>query len=79
MLTIDSGGLQKEAHFFQRSRVTLRDETDWVEAGANVLVGAHRGTILKAAERMSQRLIERGELFGIVSSAEKIVTEMVRI
>jgi UDP-GlcNAc3NAcA epimerase len=48
----DSGGVQKEAYFFQRPCVTLRDETEWVETlenGCNVLAGADCERIVAAA------------------------------
>lgn len=44
----DSGGLQKEAYFFKKPCVTLRDETEWVElleCGYNALAGAKYDTI----------------------------------
>ncbi|MDQ7047704.1 MAG: UDP-N-acetylglucosamine 2-epimerase (non-hydrolyzing) [Sulfurovum sp.] len=45
----DSGGLQKEAFFFQKPCITLRDETEWVELienRFNVLAGADKDKIL---------------------------------
>ena len=49
LVMTDSGGLQKEAFFFGKNCVTLRDETEWVELienNYNVLVGAE-GTKIK--------------------------------
>lgn len=56
LVMTDSGGLQKEAYFFKKQCITLRDETEWVElveSGANVLVGANEKKILNAAKEVS--------------------------
>jgi len=52
----DSGGLQKEAYFFEKQCITLRDETEWVElveCGANSLVGANKEKIIQACKNNS--------------------------
>ena len=49
LVMTDSGGLQKEAYFFGKPCITLRDETEWVELvelGVNTLVGADKEKII---------------------------------
>lgn len=51
VILTDSGGVQKEAFFYQVPCITMRDETEWVETvelGWNVLVGASYENIMKA-------------------------------
>lgn len=57
LVMTDSGGLQKEAFFFNRHCITLRDETEWVELvrhGVNTLVGADKDKILAAYENQGR-------------------------
>lgn len=47
----DSGGLQKEAYFFAKPCITMRDETEWVELvenGFNTIVGSDTQKIVDA-------------------------------
>lgn len=72
----DSGGLQKEAFFFGKPCITLREETEWVgleEGGFNVLAGADRELILEAERNMTQKVDYGTDLYGDGRAGEKIV------
>lgn len=54
LVITDSGGLQKEAFYFQKCCITAREETEWVElveSGCNILTGADKDKMVDAIER----------------------------
>jgi len=76
----DSGGLQKEAFFFSKPCVTLREETEWVElceSGANLLVGSHANRVVQGFHEMLGRQTEfRTDLYGGGQAAKRVVKAM---
>jgi UDP-GlcNAc3NAcA epimerase len=76
----DSGGLQKEAYFFGRRCVVLRDETEWtelVEGGSNVLAGADREKIVAHATSFLGRPVPpAAPLYGDGHAGERIVSAL---
>ena len=76
MVMTDSGGLQKEAFFFSKPCITLRDETEWVELvdnGFNVLVGADRKKILQAFYTYTFHTNFDIDLYGGGKASQKII------
>jgi UDP-GlcNAc3NAcA epimerase len=73
----DSGGLQKEAYFFQKPCITLRDETEWVElveVGANKITGANKKCILDSIHQVEGWKIPNKPIYGDGNSSEKIAS-----
>jgi len=74
MIATDSGGVQREAYYFAKPCITLRDETEWtetVEAGWNLLVGADSRKIVDAWFQF-QPPAEHPPVLGDGTAAEKI-------
>lgn len=68
LVMTDSGGLQKEAFFFKKPCITLRDETEWrelVDHGFNKLAGADKERIkMLFSESIHQKLNFDVNLYG---------------
>jgi UDP-GlcNAc3NAcA epimerase len=82
LVITDSGGLQKEAYFFRKFCVTMREETEWTElvkGGFNFLAGADRQKIVQFSKRNIDRIIENpGNYYGYGNAGEVIVETILK-
>ena len=79
MVLTDSGGLQKEAYFFNKFCITLRDQTEWVElveAGANEITGADTEKIMASFHKNKEVVIKPQLLYGNGDAARKIAAKL---
>ncbi len=75
MIITDSGGVQKEAYFFQKPCVILRDETEWVElleSGTSILANADKEKILKSVKYLLNAELKFTNIFGDANASEFI-------
>ena len=83
LIMTDSGGLQKEAYFFEKKCVTLREQTEWtelVDCGCNVLAGADTTKIISCVDDMLSRKTDFSQpLYGDGHSGEFIVKKLMSV
>ncbi|MBW7941834.1 MAG: UDP-N-acetylglucosamine 2-epimerase (non-hydrolyzing) [Candidatus Kuenenia stuttgartiensis] len=76
----DSGGVQKEAFFFEKPCVILRPETEWVEIvenNAGIIADADFNDIINAYESLSATKVAFPRLFGEGQAARFILGKIV--
>ena len=80
MVITDSGGVQKEAFFFSKNCITLREQTEWVELvenGVNILVGSDKLKLKYAFELFTTKIFNSSiNFYGNGDAAEKTAKEI---
>lgn len=75
----DSGGVQKEAYFFEKQCLVLRDETEWqelVEHGTNIIVGANATKLIEGVNSLNKDHDYSVPFYGNGQSANKVIDKL---
>ena len=82
LILTDSGGVQKEAYFYQKPCIIMRAETEWVELVQNgnaVVVDADKEGIITAYDELSKKTdFTYPQFYGDGKAAMFICNEMVK-
>ena len=82
LVITDSGGLQKEAYFFSKPCVTIRNETEWSELlqfGCNKLAGADEEKIISCVDEMlNYKFSSKQGIYGQGNAATEIIRAIVK-
>jgi UDP-GlcNAc3NAcA epimerase len=83
LVITDSGGMQKEAYFFEKYCITLRNETEWLELlnhGYNFLSTSNQLKIISLYKEIVAKnaMLQKTSLYGNGDASEKIV-EFLRV
>ena len=82
LVITDSGGLQKEAYFFNKFCITTRNQTEWTELlenGYNIVVGANSKKLIKSVKFFESLQFDKSiELYGDENIKKKIVKKIIK-
>ena len=82
LVMTDSGGVQKEAFYFEKPCVILRPETEWVElveCGTAIIANADENKIKKAfTDLVSKKGLQFPKLYGDGHAAEFICDQLIK-
>jgi UDP-GlcNAc3NAcA epimerase len=81
MVITDSGGLQKEAYFFQKPCITIRENTEWkelVDAGVNFLAGDDGSNILSLYHKIKTTQTDFSKPLYGDGNASGLIIETIR-
>ncbi len=81
IIITDSGGLQKEAFFFEKPCVIMREQTEWIEIVENgnaILAGASQNEIINSADALLKKCdYTYPPFYGDGKAAEFIVSKII--